>query len=865
MNLPPQIDSIVSIAAIAPSHVAHLLAEGFTPEQIQDLVIQGIRSIDEAEARELNFFARDENGNLASGSGLLLPFTTDFAQLRLDTPIVRKKGKEAKYLTPCRKQSQAMIPEGKCKVYTEGWKDAQAGTLHGGIATGALAGVSHYRVLEPNSGGVILFDADGYHNPNVFRSLVNAGKWINGKITLLPKIPGQEKAGLCEYFKAGHTSKDYQRLVDRALTPEAFLLELPNHWQDLPSDRLSEAVRVATRLAAKLLDPMQRAVFIKKVARATGIDRRLVGSAMARELRQNASVPCKQLQRIQAVESVLGDRIRFNLLSQKIELDGAPIAVLELLYLDLAADYNLELPKGEAIDIVLRLARRNEYHPVREYLSSIEGLHQGDTSILDNLAARYFGTTDPIFDVYMKKSLIGAVARVQAPGCKVDTVPVLQGKQGKQKSSFWEVLAGRTLDGSKLFDDSLGDCGDKDEKMKLYRCWFMEWAELEHIFRRKELGAVKAFLTSSVDVLRVPYGRSIDEFPRQSIIVGTSNEDDFLADPTGDRRYWVIPVQQEINLELLRQERDRIWAAALALYSQGEQSWLTQEEQATSTVANDEWRTEDPWSDRIATYVKDFDFVTVSEVLENAVRVEVARQGKAEQMRVSAILKRMNWQKDRETNSEGIQIRGWRKVEAILPTVESKAISPPSPSNQEVVYGVDCVKKQQNQGVQETRPPRPPLEENLEISEKKVEATNVRALPERSCPKGDQGGLGGLLPLESLQKALQAMTAINSMPSFEEFKEKYERLSNSQQRQVWSAANSETQQNYQRWLDAFLAVPQAVWDVRKALIRVVTLPEMNAIRQQFDSDLLNAACKLIHSSNRKFLKQLLKESKRVQP
>lgn len=849
---------------IAPHHIAHLLEEGFTAEHIQGFVAQGIRSISESEARDLNFFAKDENSNLVSGSGLLFPFTENFAQLRLDVPIVRKNGKEAKYLTPCRKQSQAMTLPGGCKVYTEGWKDAQAGTLHGKISTGALAGVSHYRrALEPNSGGVILFDADGWHNPSVFRSLVNAGKWIGGKINLLPQIPGQPKAGLCEYFKVGHSPKDYQRLIEGAFTPDTFLLELPRHWQDLPADRLSEAVRVSTRLAAKLLDPMQRTVFIKRVARVTGIDRRLVGSAMARELRNDAPAPCKQLQRIQAVESVLGERVRFNLLSRKIELDGAPIAVPELLYLDLAADYNIELPKGEAIDIVLRLARRNEYHPVREYLSSIEGLHQGDTSILNQLATRYFGTTDPIFDIYMKKFLISAVARVQAPGCKVDTVPVLQGKQGKQKSSFWEILAGRTLDGSKLFDDSLGDCGDKDEKMKLYRCWFMEWAELEHIFRRKELGAVKAFLTSSVDVLRVPYGRSIDEFPRQSVIVGTSNEDDFLADPTGDRRYWVIPVRHEINLELLKQERDRIWAAALALYLQGEQWWLTQEEQAISTVTNDEWRCDDPWSDRVALYVKHLEFVTVSEVLENAVKVEVARQGKAEQMRVSAILKRMNWQKDRETNSEGVQIRGWRKV--VLPTVETKSVRPPRPPIQGVVCEVVCAENQQNQSIQEIRPPRPPLEKNLEISEKKLEAETSGSLSEESCSENDRGSLGGLLPLESLQKALQAMTAINSMPLFEEFKEKYERLPEVQQRQVWRAASDKVQQNYQRWLNAFVEVPQAVWDARKALIQSVTLPEMNQVRQQFDSEILNLAYKLIHPSSQKRLKQLLKESKQVQP
>lgn len=108
-------------------------------------------------------------------------------------------------------------------------------------------------------------------------------------------------------------------------------------------------------------------------------------------------------------------------------------------------------------------------------------------------------------------------------------------------------------------------------------------------------------------------------------------------------------------------------------------------------------------------------------------------------------------------------------------------------------------------------------------------------------------------------------SAINSVISFEEFKEKFEQLSDAQQRQVWSAASLEIQQNYQRWLEAFIAVPQVVWDARKALLRVVTLPEMNEIRQQVDREILSAAYKLIHPNSRKRLKQLVEESKQVQP
>jgi predicted P-loop ATPase len=819
---------------LEPHHIAHLLEEGFTLEQIEGFKASGVRSIKAAEARAIGFVVRDREGNLTSGDGLLLPFTDNFNQLRLDLPITRKNGAIAKYLTQSRKQAQAKIPEG-CVVYTEGWKDAAAGSLHGGIVTGALAGVSHYRkALKQGSGGVVIFDCDGWTNPNVFRSLFNAGKWIDGKVNLLPEIPNQPKAGLCEYFKAGYTAKDYKALIDTSLTPEEFLLKIPEHWENLSMSRVKEAIHVLMRLATKHLDPLQRSILIKRVARATGVERRQIGAVVAREIRkENGAPPCKQKQRIQQVEAVWGDRVRFNLLTQKIELDGEPMAISELLYLDLADKHNIDLPKGEALDIVLRLARQNEYHPIREYLISVDGAHEGDTSILDSLATRYFGATEEIFNVYMKKFLIGAVARVLKPGCKVDTVPVLQGKQGEQKSSFWEALAGRGTDGSKWFDDSLGDCGDKDEKMKLYRCWFMEWAELEHIFRRKELGAVKAFLTSSVDVLRVPYGRSVDEFPRQSVIVGTSNEDDFLADPTGDRRYWVVPVRKEIDIEGLKKERDQIWAAALDLYLQGEKWWLTKQEQALSTRANDEWRSDDPWSDAIASYVKNFEFVTVSQVLENAVKVEISRQGKAEQMRVSAVLKRLGWKKDRGINSAGIQVRGW-KAQA------PEEISPPSPPPQKVVKEVDCDEIQQNQEFQESRPPRPPFEEKIQNFEKIVESRNPEVLASQNCVKGGQGGLGGLplLPVELLSQILKSFESIQSVREFEEFKSGYERLPDCHQRQVWESASAEVRQSYEHWQNQFLSVPEVVWEARKELLACGTHPQVKELQIRFDRDTL---------------------------
>lgn len=161
--------------------------------------------------------------------------------------------------------------------------------------------------------------------------------------------------------------------------------------------------------------------------------------------------------------------------------------------------------------------------------------------------------------------MIGAVARALSPGCKLDTALILQGKQGFKKSTFFKILAGD------YFDDSLGAVSDKDERLKLHRFWFIEWSELESIFKGRDVSQTKAFLSSSIDAVRPPYCRDTQDFARASIIVATTNKDEFLSDETGNRRFWIIPVKKRIDTKLLRKERNAIWAAAVLAYKSGEQ------------------------------------------------------------------------------------------------------------------------------------------------------------------------------------------------------------------------------------------------------------------------------------------------------
>ncbi len=263
---------------LLPRHIGHLKKEGFTCELIAQWQNFGLRSLSTEQAYNLGFLLK-QGDQYVSGSGLYFPFTSSFGQLRLDTPITREDGSIAKYLTPLGASSQACIPEG-CQVVTEGAKDGRAGTVHGGIPTGAIAGVSHYRKALPSGCGyTILFDADGWTNPSVMNHLFNAGLWVKGKIQLLPEIEGQPKAGLCEYFKAGYTSEDYKALIASAYKLETLLLEWGKRFNKISPERIDDALSVAFKLAVRHLKPAQQDILKDDIKKSSKLSAKCIKDA----------------------------------------------------------------------------------------------------------------------------------------------------------------------------------------------------------------------------------------------------------------------------------------------------------------------------------------------------------------------------------------------------------------------------------------------------------------------------------------------------------------------------------------------------------------------------------------------------------
>jgi hypothetical protein len=361
------------------------------------------------------------------------------------------------------------------------------------------------------------------------------------------------------------------------------------------------------------------------------------------------------------------DRLRYNRFSQQIEMDGQVLEGAERFYLKLAEEGH-KVGKELAIDCLIQVAHENPYDPVALYLDHVAATVE--PAYIGGLATAYLRPEDAatgdgptIYDHMLRCTLIGAVKRVFEPGCKHDTACVLMGDQGARKSSFWSALGGA------FFSDALGDISSKDDLMVLHRSWVMEWAELDHIMGRKHAGQVKAFLSQSTDLFRVPYGKATEAFPRRGIIVGSTNRSaGFLSDDTGNRRFWVIPTTRTesspIDTPQLMVERDAIWSAAVHAYRAKEPNYLPAELATIVSRENETYLIDSPWLPAVQEWLAKLtlgDTITTERILSQAVQKPIERQTRADQMAVADILRSLAYRRERVT-IQGSKI--WRWVKA---------------------------------------------------------------------------------------------------------------------------------------------------------------------------------------------------------
>ena len=234
---------------------------------------------------------------------------------------------------------------------------------------------------------------------------------------------------------------------------------------------------------------------------------------------------------------------------------------------------------------VTKVADDRAYHPIREFIESLpewDKIPRVDTLLVD-----YLGAADTAYvRAVTRKTLCAAISRVLRPGCKFDSMLVLNGPQGVGKSTLIAKLAGE------WFSDSLnlGDTKDKTAAEKLQGYWILEIGELAGL-KKAEVETLRSFLSRQNDIYRAAFGKRATPHLRQCVFFGTTNaESGYLRDTTGNRRFWPVKTPgsgKKQSWNLTHEEILQIWAEALVYVRQGEKLYLSPEMDA---LAKDEQR-----------------------------------------------------------------------------------------------------------------------------------------------------------------------------------------------------------------------------------------------------------------------------------
>lgn len=335
-------------------------------------------------------------------------------------------------------------------------------------------------------------------------------------------------------------------------------------------------------------------------------------------------------------------RLRWNAFEDRDLLDSAPLTenALADIALDLDGVYKLRPSSETLFRAVRRVAQDGAFHPVRDWL---DRLRWDRTPRLDDVLAHRLGAERSAMNAELaRRWFIGAVARVYEPGCKMDTTLVLVGKQGVGKSSACRALVPE----ARWFSDTLFDLASKDAYLQIQGVWIYEIAELQSL-RSGRTEAGKAFLSSAVDRYRRPYGRMVEDHPRQVVFVATTNEDEFLDDHSGSRRFWPVRVGTA-DIAGLTADRDQLWAEAVFRHRAREPWWLPPEWEQELRGASQAHETQEAWSDLILAWADGQDGpFTVGQVLSEALLIPAERMNKSVQTRVGRILAGAGFRKHR--------------------------------------------------------------------------------------------------------------------------------------------------------------------------------------------------------------------------
>ena len=344
--------------------------------------------------------------------------------------------------------------------------------------------------------------------------------------------------------------------------------------------------------------------------------------------------------------------IRYNVIKKAIEIlipgesftrdnrDNAALACM------LSECEKVRMPTKHIAQYLIRVADENQYNPVATWILSKpwDGVSRLD---------QFFNTVKSpvaIKDKLMRKWGIQAVAAAFSPdGIAAQGILTFVGPQNIGKTTWFRKLVPDELD-SVLTGHTL-DLKSKDSIFIALTYWIVELGELDATFKKSEVSAMKAFITQPQDKLRRPYAAVESNFGRRTVFGGSVNGEEFLADPTGNRRYLTIPVEGfEFDHSV---DMQQVWAEFHSLWTGGEAFFLSMDEVSELNTHNEQFTIIDPLGERIASsfgwgpHVVMWDWMTVTDVL---MKIGIREPTKGQTITGSAIIRRLNGGQRKKSN-----------------------------------------------------------------------------------------------------------------------------------------------------------------------------------------------------------------------
>jgi Virulence-associated protein E/Primase C terminal 2 (PriCT-2) len=357
------------------------------------------------------------------------------------------------------------------------------------------------------------------------------------------------------------------------------------------------------------------------------------------------------------------DAVKHELTSVLGEVSDDGIIALR----QLASDrFGFDLEDKATRDAVKSLAMQHRFNPVCDLIDQAERDWDG-VKRLDRMAADHFNCEDtPINRAFMRKTMIGLIKRAREPGCKFDTIVVLESGEGYNKSTAWQILAGK----ENFSDEPIIGKSTKEVQEQLSAIWIHESADLAGM-RKTEVESIKAYASRSTDIGRPAFGHFPIKQPRHSIEVATTNSKEYLQSQTGNRRFWPMEVLKSIDVEKLARDRLQLIGEAATYHTAGESVVLDEALWAVAGIEQEQRRAKDPWEDLLESLpmywdmtegrdregrpikklipvihlYRDQEVVSAAILLKNVLDIPVGQQTATIAMRLSTVMKRLGWQR----------------------------------------------------------------------------------------------------------------------------------------------------------------------------------------------------------------------------